>query len=110
MSDISKLNLTTISNINKQAKDQGSSYNFIGKAIVQSGTPHDVIKNGMNREKQMQMGINTPETRLFPSGEIKVGQRISEKIKVDTGENGDNLVDHESNNKVNCSQSTINRC
>jgi hypothetical protein len=62
--------------------------------------------NGINREKQMQQGIRTTG---FVSGEIKVGQRISEEIG-QVNQLGEKLVDKESNNKVNCSQSTINRC
>jgi len=63
MSDISKLGLTTVSNINKQA---ASSVPREKK----NPTPADVVMNGINLEKQMQQGIRNAG---FTSGEIKVG-------------------------------------
>lgn len=91
MSDISKLNLTTISNINKQAAQLPHD--------KKNPTAADVVMNGINREKQMQQGIRNTG---FTSGEIKVGQRISEEIGV-VDQQREQLVDKESNNKVNCS-------
>lgn len=72
MSDISKLNLTTISNINKQAANTGNKEK-------KTTTAQDVVNNGINREKQMQHGIRN---QGFPSGEIKVDKRISEEVNV----------------------------
>ena len=63
MSDISKLGLTTVSNINKQAA------NSVPRE-KKSPTPADVVMNGINLERQMQQGIRNAG---FTSGEIKVG-------------------------------------